>query len=207
MSINCTDRKALEAFMADNLKPKRYIHSLGVEKMAVRLASLHGADTEKAAFAGRYHDIAKCFSEKVMDDYIIRYGLPHEYIGNNALAHSKVAAAILERDFGVDDRDILDAVSSHTTGRDGMSLLEEIIYTADAIEENRQYDEIEALRELAYTDLDAACLYIMDYTIDKITSSGRTLDKDTTEARRFIAARIASRKGCEAAPDEIVINI
>ena len=53
MSINCTSKESLENFIRDNLKESRYRHSLGVEEMAVRLAHLHGADEEKAAFAGR----------------------------------------------------------------------------------------------------------------------------------------------------------
>ncbi len=32
--------------------------------MAVKLARIHGADAEKAAFAGRYHDLAKNFDDE-----------------------------------------------------------------------------------------------------------------------------------------------
>ena len=122
MSINCTDRELLEDFIKDNLKESRYRHSEGVEEMAVRLARLHGADVEKAAFAGRYHDLAKNFDTDTMDKYIRKYGLPEKLIGNNALAHSKVGAAILEHEFGVTDEDILNAVRYHTTARRDMSL-------------------------------------------------------------------------------------
>ena len=180
--------------MKNNLKPSRYQHSLGVEKMAAKLAQVHGADVEKAAFAGRYHDIAKCFTDDRMNDYVRAYGLSGDYINNNALAHSKVAAGILQKDFGVIDEDVLDAVKSHTTGRAGMSLLEEIVYVADAIEENRNYEGIEELRDLAVSDLDEACLFIMDYTIDRINKLGRTLDRDTLEAREFIKERIMNGK-------------
>ena len=44
--------------------------------MAVRLAGLHGADKEKAAFAGRYHDIAKNFDTETMDAYIRSTAFP-----------------------------------------------------------------------------------------------------------------------------------
>ena len=69
----CNDIGALERFMKENLKESRYRHSLGVEKMAVKLADIYGADADKAAFTGRYHDIAKCFDEKTMDENIKRY--------------------------------------------------------------------------------------------------------------------------------------
>lgn len=187
-------RESLEKFLQENLKKKRYLHSMGVEKMAVHLAKIHGADVNKAAFSGRFHDIAKCFLPEKMDKYVKKYSLSDEYLGNPALAHSKVGEAILREKFGVSDEDILRAVSSHTTGRDGMSLLEEIVYVSDAIEETRSYEGIDDLRKQAEIDLDGACLFIMDYTIDRIQNEGRTLDSETLKAREFINNRIHKKE-------------
>lgn len=176
--------------MKDNLKPSRYTHSLGVEKMAVKLAEIYGADTEKAAFAGRYHDIAKCFDVETMDSYIEKYDIDKKFLGNIALAHSKVAAEILKNEYGVIDEDILNAVRSHTTGRVGMSLLEEIVYIADAIEENRNYPELKMLQEMATVNLDKTCVYIMDFAVQMILDRGSVLDEDTINAREFIRNRL-----------------
>ena len=190
MSINCTDRESLEEFIQANLKESRYMHSLGVEEMAVRLARLHGADSEKAAFAGRYHDLAKNFDEETMDAYIRKYGLPEYLIGNNALAHSKVGAAILENEFGVTDKEILDSVRYHTTARKDMTLLDEVIFVADVVEDNRTYSDLEYYQDLAYRDLDRACLEILEYTIGSLTAKGRVIDKDTLEARDWVLQKI-----------------
>ena len=176
--------------MLDRLKPSRYKHSLGVEKMASKLAECYGADIEKASFAGRYHDIAKCLDDETANRLIREYGLPESLLYNNPLAHSKIASKILSREFGVEDEDVLNAVAYHTTGRYGMSLLEEIVYVSDAIEENRSYPELPRLQEQATTDLDGACLFIMDYTIDQIKLKNKPIDSDTIEARDFIADRI-----------------
>lgn len=181
--------------MKDNLKESRYQHSLGVEKMATELAELYGADTEKAAFAGRYHDIAKCFDKEQSDKLIIKYGVSNKYLGNPALAHSKIAAAILNIDYGVIDEDILNAVKSHTTGRVGMSLLEEIVYVSDAIEENRNYPELQDLQREARENLDLACYHIMNYAVEMILEKGRELDKETLEAREFISNRLRRYNG------------
>ena len=190
MSINCTDRESLEEFIKANLKESRYRHSMGVEEMAVRLARLHGADSEKAAFAGRYHDLAKNFDEETMDAYIRKYGLPEYLIGNNALAHSKVGAAILENEFGVTDREILDSVRYHTTARKDMTLLDEVIFVADVVEDNRTYSDLDYYQDLAYRDLDRACLEILEYTIGSLTAKGRVIDKDTIEARDWVLQKI-----------------
>lgn len=176
--------------MKDNLKESRYRHSLGVEDMAVKLAGLHGADSEKAAFAGRYHDIAKNMEVSVMDSLIKKYGLPRYLLGNNALAHSKVGAALLEHEFGVTDEDILNAVRFHTTARKGMSLLEEIIFVADVVEDNRTYSDLAYYQNLACSDLHRACYEILEYTIGDLESKGREIDKDTLEARDWVLERI-----------------
>ena len=190
MSINCTDRESLEEFIKANLKESRYRHSMGVEEMAVRLARMHGADSEKAAFAGRYHDLAKNFDEETMDAYIRKYGLPEYLIGNNALAHSKVGAAILENEFGVTDREILDSVRYHTTARKDMTLLDEVIFVADVVEDNRTYSDLDYYQDLAYRDLDRACLEILEYTIGSLTAKGKVIDKDTLEARDWVIQKI-----------------
>ena len=183
MSINCTDKEALERFRKTNLKESRYRHSLGVEKMAVRLAGLHGGDQEKAAFAGRYHDIAKNFDRERMDECIRKYGLDEKLIGNNALAHSKVGAAILEHEFGITDEDVLNAVRFHTTARREMSLLEQLVFVADVVEDNRTYSDLKYYQDLAYRDLDLASLEILEYTCGDLTEKGREIDRDTIEAR------------------------
>ncbi len=176
--------------MKENLKESRYRHSLGVENMAVKLAGLHGADPEKAAFAGRYHDIAKNLEAAEMDAQIRKYGLSETLLGNNALAHSKVGAALLEHEFGVTDEDILNAVRYHTTARSGMSLLEELIFVADVVEDNRTYSDLAYYQNLACSDLHRACYEILEYTIGDLKSKGREIDRDTIEARDWVFEKI-----------------
>ena len=190
MGAFCRDAEAIERFIKENLKESRYRHSLGVEDMAVRLADIYGADREKAAFAGRYHDIAKCFDTETMDSYIRRCGLNEKLLGNPALAHSKVGAAILEHDFGVTDEDILNAVRYHTTAREGMSLLEEIVFTADVVEDNRTYSDLPYYQDLALNDLDRCALEILEYTIGDLESKGRDIDEDTLRAHEWLRKKL-----------------
>ncbi len=180
--------------MKEHLDEYRYIHSLGVQKMAAELAGIYGTDVEKADFAGRYHDIAKCFDQETSDRYVRKYGLDESLIGNRSLAHSKVGAAILEHEFGVDDKELLDMVRCHTTGKAGMSTAEEILYVSDAIEDNRGYPGLRALQKLAREDLDEACLAIMEFSVDELVRKGKPIDRDTIEARDYIIDRISMKK-------------
>ncbi len=100
----------------------------------------------------------------------------------------------MKRDFDIEDDDIINAVSYHTTGRAGMSLLEEIIYLADAIEPNRAYPGVEKLRETAQTDLDKACLLSLSNTIDFVRSSGKYLDEETILAKEYLERKIKERE-------------
>ena len=93
------------------------------------------------------NDMYRGVSEDVLNYYIKHLDLDKKYLNNCNLAHSKIAAIIMKRDYGIEDEDIINAVSYHTTGRPGMSLLEKIIYIADAIEPNRNYPGVDALRE------------------------------------------------------------
>ena len=66
-----------------------------------------------------------------------------------------------------------------------MSLLEKIIYIADAIEPNRNYPGVDALREAAQHDLDAACLLSLTRTIEYVQGQGNYLDQDTLLAKDY----------------------
>ena len=161
--------------------------------MARGIAKIYGADPVKAHFAGLVHDIAKCFTVEEMNRMIRLYGIPESYRNDPALAHSKVGVCMLREEFGVDDPEILMAVSSHTTGRYGMSLLEEILYVADAIEENRTYEDADRLRRLVRTDLHRCCYEVIDFCLDSLREKGRPVDEDSLGALRYIEELLAQR--------------
>ena len=87
------------------------------------------------------------------------------------------------RDSGITDPDLLNAVRYHTTGRAGMSLLEKVLYLADAIEPGRNYPGVEEIRKRAETSLDDACLLSMERSIRYIEERGLFLHEDTIKAR------------------------
>ncbi len=173
-------------FISMNFSEKRKIHTFAVAKVAMELAEIYGEDVNKAKTAALFHDMYRGVSESSLNMYVKHFGLDSHYKDNSNLAHGKIAAIIMERDFGANDPDILNAVRYHTTGRRGMTKLEKIIYLADAIEPNREYDGVEDLREIARKGLDEAVLRSLENTIAFIEKKGVYLDKDTLEARDYI---------------------
>lgn len=161
-------------------------HTYGVVDTATELAQRYGADVGKARTAALFHDLFRGIPAKALDVYVRQLGLPAKYLGNPNLAHSKVAALVMERDYGILDPEILDAVRFHTTGRAGMGLLEKILFLADSIEPGRNYPGLEALRDAARQNLDSACLQALERTIAYVSAKSEYLDPDTLLARDWL---------------------
>ena len=169
-----------------NYSEHRKKHTFAVCETAQMLARHYGVDEEKAKIAALFHDMFRDMPEQTLNAYVRDFNMDDRYYDNVNLAHGKIAAIIMERDHQIEDRDILNAVCYHTTGRPGMSLLEKIIYIADAIEPGRDYPGVEELRNLAYQNLDEACLLSMNNTIEYIKERGLFLDEDTIRAKNFL---------------------
>ena len=180
-------RYRLDDFVKVRTTEKRYRHIQGVVETAVALAEKYGVDVESADIAALFHDACKNLDIDEMNMLVEKYGIGDVYIDKPQLAHSKLAAAILKDEFGVEDQDILNAISYHTTGRAGMSLLEKIIYVSDATEPNRTYADAKRLNHLAFWDLDRACLEVAEWSVKIITEEGKYLDQDSVRARDWFA--------------------
>lgn len=153
----------LKQKVARHLDQGRYEHTLGVMYMAGALAMCHQADIEKALVAGLLHDCAKGLSSEKKLRLCEKYQLPvsESEKKNPGLLHAKLGAYLANVKYDIEDSEILDSITYHTTGRPEMSLLDKIVYIADYIEPNRMAaPNLEAVRYLAFKDLDE-CLYII----------------------------------------------
>ena len=167
---------------------KRFEHTLGVEYTAAALAMCHGASVEDARLAGLLHDCAKCFSDEKRLYVCEKKNIPiTEIEGRNPfLLHAKVGAFLAKEKYGVENRDVLNAILYHTTGREGMSLLEKIIFVADYIEPGRkQAPNLPEIRRLAFQDLDKALLWMLEDTLKYLKRSGGETDPMTELTWRY----------------------
>lgn len=176
----------INKYIEKNYSEARKKHTYAVCDTAVELSKLYGADIEKAKVAALFHDLFRGVPQETINYYIKHLKMDDKYYNNANLAHGKIAATIMRRDYGIDDEDILNAVSYHTTGREGMSLLEKVIFIADAIEPGRDYPGVDEIRAKAYKDLDEACLLSMESTIEYITGMGFFIDDETLRARDYL---------------------
>lgn len=168
------------------LKPKRIPHVKGCEEEAVRLARRWGADTEAAAEAAILHDVTKKLNLREQLILCEKYGIIPDALEavSEKLLHAKTGAAIARERFGVSD-EVYEAIRWHTTGKADMSLLEKIIYMADYIEPTRNFDGVEKLRELAYSDLDAAMKLGYEMSLADLAGYGVPPHPNTLEALKW----------------------
>lgn len=184
------DLKQLRACSYSMMRAKRIPHVMGVEEEAVKLAQRWGAEAELARRAGILHDCTKYYELPEQLEICAKYGVELDELEQKAvkLLHSKTGACIAREVFG-QPQAVYDAIFWHTTGKADMTLLDKILYMADYIEPNRDFEGVERLRRLAYTDLDQAMLLGVESTIREMEERGVPVHINTIQARQWLLDR------------------
>jgi predicted HD superfamily hydrolase involved in NAD metabolism len=177
------------------LPEKRFQHTLRVAETAVKLAETYGSDPEKAEIAALLHDLAKYFDlEKMKESVATHSEIPNDFLHfHPELWHAPVGAVYAREVLNVLDQDILNAITYHTTGREGMSLLEKIIFLADYIEPGRNFPGVEDVRGLAKTDLDKAIAKALKNTIEFLLSHSAPIYPNTIHAYNAFISKLGGQ--------------
>ena len=178
-----------------NISASRYSHVLGVVETARILAGLYGVDEDKAAVAALLHDYYRELSDTDLRRMQEEVDLKAKYRDNINLAHGPLAALMLQAEFSIDDEDIKNAITYHTTGRKAMSTLEKIILIADGCEPSRKYPGVDLLRKLALASLDGALLFALESTNNFVRRMGLKEDQDTLEAITYYKSIMKEEEG------------
>ena len=177
----------LEQVVTGLLKPSRVAHVLGCRDTAVQLAKIWGADETEAARAALLHDITKALDGPAQLTLCREYGMIlDDFSGENPKTiHALTGSLVADRIFGESER-VVRAIRCHTTGKANMNMLEKIIYVADYVEPNRDFPGVEALRSLAYTDIDSALKRGLEMTLAMLQKQGRAVSPASMEALRYL---------------------
>ena len=177
----------LERVVIRLLNPNRVAHVLGCRDTAVELARHWGADVTDAARAGILHDVTKAIDGplqltlcgaygKILNDFSRKYP---------KTLHALTGSMVAERIFG-ENENVVSAICHHTTGKADMTLLQKIIYVADYMEPNRDFPGVEKLRELAFTDMDAALKLGLEMTLEHLRNQGSEVSPESREALAWL---------------------
>jgi nicotinate-nucleotide adenylyltransferase len=186
-------QKKLKKYMDE----MRFHHTLGVMYTAASLAMRYGADMEKAQVAGLLHDCAKCIPNDKKLKICSHNNIPVSEIERKSpfLLHARLGAYIAREKYHITDPEILSAIEYHTTGRAGMTLLEEIIFMADYIEPMRtKAANLPQIRAMAFEDLDRAVYLTMRDTLDYLREEKSCLDNQTVIAYNYYKNLIETKE-------------
>lgn len=186
--------RALLKRLRETLRPVRYEHTLNVATLAEALARRHGADPEKARLAGLLHDCGRRFVPALMAAHVRRRRLNAPLRERTArlepmLLHAYVSEDLARREFGVEDAQVLSAIRKHTLGDRRMSLLDRVVYVADACSADRAHPGAAKTRALAFRDLDAAFAHCVGEKLRHAIERGAWLHPRTVELWNSLAAR------------------
>ena len=157
---------------------RRLQHSIAVAGTAERLARAYGADPFLARAAGLLHDWDKVLPDEELVARAVRYDIPveGELARSVHLLHGPVAARELPELFGELPAEVFQAVARHTVGATDMTLLDMVVYVADAIEPNRQGAYADELRSLVgERPLDEVFLACVAQSLSYVVQTGRYL--------------------------------
>lgn len=142
----------IEAYLQNNLSEERLRHSYSVANYAKKLAKVYGKRKKLvrlAYLAGLAHDIAKELPDKEQLAILEKTGKQLNRVEKQRinLLHGLTGAYVLEKQFGIKLKVVLDAVKYHTFGSKNLRTLGKLVYIADKIEPARDYDDAKELRD------------------------------------------------------------
>lgn len=199
-SFGKAELSALRNRVGQGMSPKRLIHTLAVEQMTARLCALYcPEETDLLRAAALLHDITKELKTEEQLSLCRELGVP--VAPGDELApkcfHARTAAALIPRKYPAFDHPVVvAAVRWHTTGHEGMTLTEKLVYLADYIDESRTFPDCVALRNLFWDahpedmapgerliHLNRVLIASFDMTVRNLVAEGQIISPDTVMAR------------------------
>ncbi len=194
-----------------DMSPKRARHTLAVEQMAARLAALYCPEKEQMLrVAALLHDVTKEWSTDQHAAFLSAHGIMPTTMDLAApkTLHAKTAALLIPEQYPEYASDeVIAAVRYHTTGREGMTLCEQIVYLADYIDDSRTFPDCVRLRESFWgaapesmtqsereTHLLRVLVQSFDMTVTGLIEDGAPVSQDTFLARNSLILKLKIEK-------------
>lgn len=194
------DLTALRETVREQMSPKRFHHTAAVEDMVTRLATLYCPEEIPALRAAALlHDITKEYDIQTQIGLLKRAGkqVKEGDKFSHKTFHARTAALLIPDNYPAFSCDtVVNAVRWHTTGREGMTLTEKLLYLADYIDESRLFPDCVRLRAFFWDahpermnhderriHLRRTLIMSFDMTMRALLSEGAVISPDTALAR------------------------
>ena len=133
-------------FLERVLTPYRLTHTLGVAQVMAKLSRIYHLDRERALLAGLLHDAAKDLSPQQREALIAEANIPNQTAWERDYVlyqHGPVGAYYVQKELGITDPIILDAITMHTYCGEGENFYSPLVWClrfADILEPGRHWD-------------------------------------------------------------------
>ena len=135
---------------------QRAVHIERMEEDGKKLSKIHGLNESQLTLAVCAHDLFRDARSdnllKMAKIWDVEITKEEGYLP--LLLHGKIASEYLKRHFDIKDKEVLDAVSYHTSGMPTDSKIVKALVVLDTTEHGRNFDGVEELREIAWQSLD-----------------------------------------------------
>lgn len=163
-------------YILKNLPEKRIRHTANVVLSALSKAKELGLPQEKVMIAATLHDMAKYKNASDYPNFSLPQGVP------KPVEHAFLGAYLAKTELGITDEEILDAIRFHTSGKANMTKLAKLIFTADMVEEDRDYQGVNELREYFKGDLDECFRKCLEEEIIHLVNKKQYIYAETLSA-------------------------
>lgn len=174
--------EAVNIYISNKLTNKRYKHSLAVGEMSKIIANKIGYKNNNTYLAGLSHDIAREHTLESLKNYVYNWGeFSNEFYKHPNLYHGPVGAYLLQTEFHINDKEILEAVAYHSVGHRNMCTLAKIVYVADYISRDRVHIDESFREEILSNPLDVMVEMVITRTEAYLKSKNMSLIKETKD--------------------------
>ncbi|WP_033161161.1 nicotinate-nucleotide adenylyltransferase [[Mycoplasma] collis] len=169
----------IEEILKNTLEAKRHKHSVATGELAAEYAKSLNYDSKIAWFAGLCHDITKNWTIEKHRQFLNENNIKNEQIEDYKL-HQLTGSLWLKNVYKLQNKEIINAISVHTSLSKKMNVLDKIVFMADKLSKGRKFEGIQKIRNLAFNDFEAAFSSIVEKTknfnLNKTTVSDEQLE-------------------------------
>lgn len=167
--------ETIRIYAQNHLSSDRYEHSVRVAETCELMCKLYGLDENDGKIAGIAHDICKEISNEEMIELSKKDGKPFEpfEIKKPSLLHGRAAAIKIQSEFGISDKNIIEAIANHTCGCPKLCDLGKILFVADKIEPGRPQSTDEYRSNLFKKTLNGITLSVVEENIEYLAKKGK----------------------------------
>lgn len=175
--------KRIKKYTKESVSQSRYEHSLRTAETCQKFCEKYGLDGKIGYLAGIAHDMCKKLSPEKMISLAKEDGRPVSLLeeANPSLLHGRAASVLIQKKFGVNDRDVIEAIANHTFGHKGLCDLAKLLFVSDKIEPGREHVDEKYMKSIETLTLNQLVYKVVSESKEYLLNKGKKVAPETEE--------------------------